>query len=1227
MSTLLADLDSDDFLPMSSPNTTPAKSDTRQTGKKRSYSSPKLSSLPTTPVKRQRSAHTPLSKRSTKQANENLQDLLDGAENWDWNDWGSPQKKQTPVKLQFLSPSKSSKEVHPPPNVHTPKYTRCVVDRISESEAMGHIQKVLGVHLEPSHEQRSVILRDDWAQAEIAPGDIIHVHGQFAPQTSANSTVPLIIINAHENLLITHPDLLITATSISTAGFCIRRPLLAQMIRTMNASDVTPALVWGNLLHEVMERCLKEQKWDQSWIDERINEITTQPQGLGELIKIDSTVDLARRDLKIRAKGIVSFAEKYISDKPKKDAVLSSTRAGRQEQSRLAVSRTLDVEEDIWSPAFGLRGKLDATVQAVVETDVPAPQLRTTTWSIPPPPTTVRTEAPVPFEIKTGKSSSVMEHRAQTMLYTLLLGERYRVDCDAGLLYYTQSEEVIKVPVARHELRPLIIIRNEIAKWIMRRARQSDRGNDEPAGQPPPVFLPPTIDDERICKRCYVLDACMLYRKAVDEVDDTTSPIADVYELKTSHLTSSQCAFFKKWESLISLEEHDASRYKKELWTLGAEERQSRGRCFARMVLSEGRRELDTSSHHRIHQFTYRFVRASGAALSQGSTTSLLSGHMLVGDPVTVSVEPDLLALARGFIIDLKPDEVTLGVDHELDVELIESRISQSGDRDSFSVLQGVEFRIDKDELFTGMARVRGNLAQLFYVDGDTRRLKLVVDLDTPQFSPLSNSNMPDYVKELNAKQQNAVSMAVAAQDYALILGMPGTGKTTVIAAIIQYLISLGKTVLLTSYTHSAVDNILLKLLHISSSILRLGHVDKIHPEARRFTLADRRTPTTIEQLEHLIMTPPVIATTCLSIDHPLFLRRKFDYCIVDEASQITLPTCLGPLRFADRFVLVGDHFQLPPLVRNVRARNGGLDVSLFRRLSEAHPHAVVELNEQYRMNEDIMLLSNKLIYDDRLRCGSEAVAQRTLRLTNPGHIAKIHENTQCISNSCWLTQLLDESCKAIFVDTDCVPALESRAGDLVQNEVESTLVTQVVDALIGSGVKQSEIGVISLYRQQIKLLSLSLNHREDIEILTADRSQGRDKECIIISMVRSNDDKQCGELVRDWRRLNVSFTRAKSKLIIFGSRSTLSTEPVLAAFFTLVHSRSWILKLPANAHRMHIETSDTISISSDESDGIEFVDIKPIPKKIKQESIVTGLARSRPILRDLLGSNDVNTT
>jgi len=156
----------------------------------------------------------------------------------------------------------------------------------------------------------------------------------------------------------------------------------------------------------------------------------------------------------------------------------------------------------------------------------------------------------------------------------------------------------------------------------------------------------------------------------------------------------------------------------------------------------------------------------------------------------------------------------------------------------------------------------------------------------------------------------------------------------------------------------------------------------------------------------------------------------------VDEASQITLPVCLGPLRYADRFILVGDHYQLPPLVRNVEAQKGGLDISLFRLLSERFPAAMTVLEHQYRMNEDIMLLSNSLVYDGMLKCGNETVAKRVLNIPSRGQLQLAKP---------WIKDILAEKYKVVFCDTDRVPALESKRGDRTTNEVEAQLIKEVL--------------------------------------------------------------------------------------------------------------------------------------------------------------------------------------
>lgn len=285
-------------------------------------------------------------------------------------------------------------------------------------------------------------------------------------------------------------------------------------------------------------------------------------------------------------------------------------------------------------------------------------------------------------------------------------------------------------------------------------------------------------------------------------------------------------------------------RFKKELWTMGAREREQKGRCFAEVVMEESATE---EGGEGIHQYTHTFVRGrmAGKKMVKDGGDSLLNGHMNVGDAITVSVEPDLLALARGFIVRLTPFEVVVGVDHVLSLETIETRLgalrkaraagglkdseSKKGERDADG---RIIFRIDKDEMWGGLSRIRDNLAQLFYAGGDSKRLSLVVDLTAPVFTapvPVPAPSLsPSVISHLNPNQLSAISKVLSAQDYSLILGMPGTGKTTIIAALIRVLVGLGKTVLLTSYTHSAVDTILAKMKGDDFGILRLGNIDKV---------------------------------------------------------------------------------------------------------------------------------------------------------------------------------------------------------------------------------------------------------------------------------------------------------------------------------------------------------------------------------------------------------------
>ena len=655
----------------------------------------------------------------------------------------------------------------------------------------------------------------------------------------------------NSSFIIHHPDIMITMTTIANAMPCPRRPILQSLVK--EAGAVSKPVIYGNILHELLQQALLEKNFSVDATRQRLDDDLSRDARRLEIWG----AGLGEEDVKLEvgAKaclGFESFGRKWIGAKPKvcyrilrAMTILTCQSEGElhaqsgDTPATLAINGLHEVEEAIWSPKWGLKGKVDASVQATIQREGKDME-----------------EHIAPLEIKTGRSVGVMAHRAQTMLYTLLMEDRYGVPVPAGLLYYSQLETILRVEARPLELRALMMSRNELAHFLAK--QRSTLASEETTES----FLPPTIDSARECKMCYASDACMLYRRAVDEVAPSDDdPIQELYEQKAGHLTEKDAAFFKKWENLLAIEEGDITRFRSQLWTMTAAKREKTGRCFSDMLISSYSNDIGKSLA-KIHRHSYTFVRATEYTPSGAIHPSLLSGHIAKGDPVNLSIEPDLLCLSRGFVTELTPSSVTVGVTYVIDTKALLARSSRrhamAGDQ--------VVFRIDKDEMASGMVKMRSNLASLFFENGNEHLRRLLVDHYAPRFDATLRPKPSEIPASFNPDQTKAMEAVMSAKDYALILGMPGTGKTTTIAEIIKALVERGKTVLLASYTHSAVDTILSKLVNRDIDILRLGNIDKVHPDVAHLTL-DARPSANMAQLEAKLMSPPVVAATCLSVD------------------------------------------------------------------------------------------------------------------------------------------------------------------------------------------------------------------------------------------------------------------------------------------------------------------------------------------------------------------------
>ncbi|CAL0302859.1 unnamed protein product [Lupinus luteus] len=985
--------------------------------------------------------------------------------------------------------------------------------RISDSSAAGCQYKVLRLLNELTGEERAVNLWDEWSCSVVAPGDTVNVIGQFE---GGNCN-----IDHDNNFLIVHPDILMSGTRVASSFSCARRTVLDERLKS---NEYSIAALTGTLLHQIFQAGLIKVSPTVNFLEEYA-EVVLQ-RNVESLYACQENEDNVRKTLINSIPKLLSWIGQFKNTEERKNPNVNFRFDNCPKN--VIISEVIDIEEMAWAPKYGLKGMIDSSLRVKVQSAKD------------------EGEKIMPLEFKTGKSSnsqSLVEHRAQVILYTLLMSERYQKTIDSGLLYYLQSDQTQGIVAERSDLVGLIMRRNELASDILKALTLQQ--------------LPPMLQSPSLCRSCRHLDVCSIYHKAHGGSTEG-SGLGNVFDSHTNHLTSAHSKFLCHWDRLIDLEAKGTELLKKQVWRSHGLKNPINGGLSSIVLDSSHGIPLDKSP--KDNYFIYCFVRQDTSRLSEVSDGDPSSASpndldltLRSGDHVILSNGSSSQTIARGVISDISPSHVSVSFSKCL---RIPGRSSTTHD-----LLEQV-WRLDKDEYVTSFAIMRFNLVQMFLQNDQSGHLRrMIVDLEAPRFdsgSIVSQDPAISYVwseKSLNDDQRRAVLKMLTAKDYALILGMPGTGKTSTMVHAVKSLLIRGTSILLTAYTNSAVDNLLIKLKAQGIDFVRIGRDEAVHEDVREHCLSVVSTPAThvksVEDIKIRLEQVKVVAVTCLGISSPLLANTRFDVCIMDEAGQTTLPVSLGPLTFASVFVLVGDHYQLPPLVQSTEARENGMGVSLFRRLSEAHPQAISALQSQYRMCQSIMDLSNALIYGDRLRCGSSEIANRKLEFSD----------LKC--GFPWLEDVLSPSRPVVFIDTDMLPALETRDQKIIKNPLEAHIIAEVSKELVNNGIAVEQIGVITPYNAQANLIRHAAC-MTSLEIHTIDKYQGRDKDCILVSFVRSSEGptSSAASLLGDWHRINVALTRAKRKLIMVGSPRTLSKVPLLKLLIKKVERQSGILSV-----------------------------------------------------------------
>ncbi|WP_266077945.1 AAA domain-containing protein [Haladaptatus caseinilyticus] len=660
----------------------------------------------------------------------------------------------------------------------------------------------------------------------------------------------------------------------------------------------------------------------------------------------------------------------------------------------------------------------------------------------------------MPVELKTGKNTNRdprFQDKIQAACYALLLQER-DVPADTGTLLYTKNSALDRTEETG-DLSPAKEF--SIAKGLLEFVV---RTRNEIAAMEFEMDVPTGYEANAKCQYCFEKDTCMV-------VSGRLGQESKAGEIGTPIPEDEREYFDRKYREIEEERRATHTEYAK-LWRQSAQERADDDRALIDLEPT-GQSQVDGG------RWELRAKKTDDAVskIREGDVVLASDGH-----PVSGHAE-----LAR---VTQLGDEIVVTTDEPVELRRLDVYPSE----------------LSADRMLTALHDC--------LLKGDPRRKAVLFGRQKPEFATDREQYIPN-----NESQNAAVNRAVTAEDCALIHGPPGTGKTYTIARTIRALVEDGNRVLLSAFTNRAVDNALEALREQGfEDVVRVGTENGVREDMQDIRLEYGGEPgERAAELE----SASVVAATTATCGSRIMREQAFDVALVDEASQLTEPATLAAINLAERFVLVGDHHQLPPVVR---AENG-LSESLFERLVEQYPDASVMLERQYRMAQQIQAFSSQEFYDGVLRPASGDVAgQRLADLPDvtPERLAKEIDG--------WVT----------FLDSD------GRAvGNTNPEEAERVrdLVSQFTDA----GVDLEDIGVIAPFRAQVAEISRRVP--DSVAVDTVDRFQGSSKEVIIVSFVATGDLDS--PIFDDYRRVNVALTRAKKALVLVGDEAALRSAPL----------------------------------------------------------------------------------
>ena len=944
-----------------------------------------------------------------------------------------------------------------------------------------------------------VCLKGLWAQIEINIHNKIFINAKIDKNEKCylidstnvkNNNNPIEIFL--QSFIIIEPEIILSPSQIKLGFDCIRHSLIVEEFKSISNDEISSLTIIGKIIHEFFEKTISELFSNNIPINGDFIK-----QNLEKIIQnyyfeislIHKTYEEIHKESFSFIENIYHFYKTYFED-------------GSFLKNGVKILKYINSEKKIISPSLGIGGYLDILVEFI---------------------NTEEKQYFGPLELKTGKYHYITD-QLQVYFYCLMLSKEIYQDCTNGVLIYLKDGSYDMINIKPLELINAIVLRNIIANKIkyFENIEYENYNNNQYENY---QLLPDIKNlESKKCQKCFKYQICKSHYYLIEDINNGVFPNEMKY-------------YFQEFYKIINKEENFYIKNKrkynnenfkfKEKNIFKCSNIEDKGTSFQITLNYVGTSNFSFSFLKDIKEEYYIFFKDININV-RGIGINKTDNSILIEIPkYRIDIKNrNLIENYTNKLVLIKKAETLTKVNYKF---MRGNLISFLLNPNKSKIIENLQSRI----LYNKYPQFYGNTTEFYKKVLNTIR-----------------ENFDEEFKNLNENQQFAIFKSILSTDYMLIHGFPGSGKTTFISLLTRILYSLNKKILIVAHTNTAVDNILLKLKKKKIPFCRItNNYDKIHNDLKENILNIHKY-NSVKEWDDFLSNNLIFATTLFGISHKLFSYQKFDYCIVDEACQAFEIELLGALLISKVFILVGDPNQLSAILLSIPPEKQ--PQLLFLRLlkgkyidnNNEHDNVYIKLNLQYRMNEKIMQISNECMYNNCMKCANEKVAKQFLKINNFDSFNNIKK---------WVKDILNPEKPVLFIDyndiLNHIDYVNNNESD--KNDIEINIIFEIISVLNILNFNMNEIGIITPYKTQENALKEKLNkfiHPNNI--YTIDKSQGIEKEIIFVSFVKTDEKTK---LLTYNARINVAFTRARSKLILIGITNVLINIPTIKDYINIL--------------------------------------------------------------------------